>query len=458
LNLTSQQWLGPKETPNGIWTHQLLIVRPDEVQTEDVGALYITGKTNEDPAIISTDMDAVIASVLATGAKVTSAALLQAPNQPISFIGDTVPKRYEDDLISYTWVRFAKNPSRPDLVAYFPMVKAAVAAMDAITEFTMMKVQKKQYSKPVSRFYISGASKRGGVTWLTAAFEGSKPESQRRIIGAAPIIYDFVNITHVLPRMYQLYNGWSFAFEPYRQNNLMQLIGTPALDILASVIDPLYPPYLAGIANIEKFVVTASDDEFMVTDSDQLWWHLMPFPKLRYIAPNASHGLDGAQVEVFSAIANHMKAIIEGRPRPHIDWRFTSDGSLVVESDQEPKKVHIYRAQTIPTEPYRRDFRRFKANIPGGCLPPAEPMNVRRCSNPVNWESKPVEGDYNPQTKTFVYKYQEMPDPQFDGWVGFYFMLEFPGGQNYTTQAVVLPDELPFAPCGSGEACFGTLV
>lgn len=68
-------------------------------------------------------------------------------------------------LISRTWKAFLENTSDPYILLRMPMTKAAVRAMDAITDFCeeMGRAQ-------IKKFMIAGASKRGWTTWTTVSF------------------------------------------------------------------------------------------------------------------------------------------------------------------------------------------------------------------------------------------------------------------------------------------------
>lgn len=187
LNMTSQKWRNEEEVNYSVWTHQLLIIRPEEIDFNDLAAVYITGGYNENPRVPSTkDIDVIAASIIALSSRVTTAVLFQIPNQAIVFNKDPELKhRAEDDAVSWTWKEFIEDPSRPDRVLYLPMVKAAVRALDTVTAYSQALASRGQWSHVIERFYIAGASKRGATTWLTAAVEGMKSEKDRRVIGAA---------------------------------------------------------------------------------------------------------------------------------------------------------------------------------------------------------------------------------------------------------------------------------
>jgi PhoPQ-activated pathogenicity-related protein len=59
---------------------------------------------------------------------------------------------------------FIDNPDDPSILLRLPMTKAAVKAMDTVTDFT----QKRGYAS-IKKFMVAGASKRGWTTWTTVS-------------------------------------------------------------------------------------------------------------------------------------------------------------------------------------------------------------------------------------------------------------------------------------------------
>ena len=107
--------------------------------------MYITGNDNTDPfpTTASPSEDVLLPAVLAQATGTVGATLFQVPNQPLVFSDDkTRARRSEDSLVGYSWHRFldAIKVGEPDpdaeMIILLPMAKAAMAAMDAITEFT----------------------------------------------------------------------------------------------------------------------------------------------------------------------------------------------------------------------------------------------------------------------------------------------------------------------------------
>ena len=153
LLLTSQRWHGIA------WHHALTVIVPQDDQ-DDGALLFITGGKNKDgmPVKRSHDDEFIDAmSQIALKNAATVAIVWQVPNQPL--FDDLT----EDALISYTLHQF-ENDTDYTWPLLFPMVISAVRAMDAVQDFSGKKLD-----HTISRFVVSGGSKRGWTTWLTRA-------------------------------------------------------------------------------------------------------------------------------------------------------------------------------------------------------------------------------------------------------------------------------------------------
>jgi PhoPQ-activated pathogenicity-related protein len=128
----------------------------------------------------------------------------------------TVRSRTEDAVIAFTWRHFI-NGSSPYWLLRMPMTKAVVKAMDTVQTFVKTKFPN---ITPIQQFVVAGASKRGWTTWTTMAVD-------KRVAAAAPIVMPIANMVPNLNHQYNVYGGWSFALDDYRDEGLMGFLNTP---------------------------------------------------------------------------------------------------------------------------------------------------------------------------------------------------------------------------------------
>src|SRR5690606_32374686 len=95
-------------------------------------------------------------------------ALGGVPSEPLTFTDET-SSRTEDEIIAYSFDKFFNgigepgNETWPVLAA---MTKSAVKAMDTVQEFVPQTL-----GVSIDDFLVTGYSKRGWTTWLTAAVD-----------------------------------------------------------------------------------------------------------------------------------------------------------------------------------------------------------------------------------------------------------------------------------------------
>lgn len=149
---------------------------------------------NSVPTLQSEDILVCAALAVTTGTIVGS--LFQIPNEHTTFSSDPIAKsRTEDSIIAYTWDHFLNDPTQPNWLVRFPMVKASLRAMDAISEFAANKYPEAGYT--LDYYAVSGASKRGWTTWLVGAVDPT------RVMLIVPIVLDAVNFVKVEHHQYR---------------------------------------------------------------------------------------------------------------------------------------------------------------------------------------------------------------------------------------------------------------
>jgi PhoPQ-activated pathogenicity-related protein len=355
LDMTSQTWRSKDEVDRTHWKHWLTIVKPANADG-DKALLWINGGSNGRPAPDSPDkMLAGIA--LAAGAVVAD--LRMVPNEPLVFPDGGRP-RSEDAIIAYTFSKWLAtgDDTWPLLL---PMAKSAVRGMDTVQKFLR-------------------APDNGGL-----------------------------DIKHFVVSGF-----YSQAIEDYGEMDIFSRLDTPEGQKLVAVVDPY--EYRDRYANIPKFLINSSGDQFFLPDSAQFYFHDLPGEKyLRYV-PNTDHGLGGSDAP--QSLLVFFQSVLKNAPRPKFSWSVRDDGSIEVHTVTEPKEVKLWQA----TNPKARDFR---LQIIG----PAWKSSDLAASSPNKYIARVLEPD--------------------EGWTAFFAELTFDSGgpipYKFTTEVHVVPDTLPFA-------------
>ncbi|MCC6144535.1 MAG: PhoPQ-activated pathogenicity, partial [Candidatus Hydrogenedentes bacterium] len=193
LHMDSQTWLTASEVDRTVWEHEIVVTVPDTV-SHDTAHLHIDGGSTT--TVTTNNITELTAMAVETESIV--ARLRQVPNQPLTFV-DGVP-RTEDSLIAYGWDQFLRG-GREEWLARFPMTKAAVRAMDAVSDFVATQFGG---ALAVNSFVVSGASKRGWTAWTTAAVDP-------RVVAVAPMVIDLLNLNPSFTHHYAALGYWAPA-------------------------------------------------------------------------------------------------------------------------------------------------------------------------------------------------------------------------------------------------------
>ena len=399
IDLTSQRWL-EQEVEQPLWKHWLVVITPATI-TSDVALLYIGGGRNDrNPPAAAAPWQVQIARDTGT----VVAELRLVPNQPVVFKNDPARKpRTEDDFIAYTWNHFLRTGDER-WPARLPMTKSAVRAMDTLTAFTASAAGG---GRPVNRFVVSGASKRGWTSWATAAVD-------TRVVALAPAVIDLLNVEPSFVHHYRAYGRYSDAVDDYVQQGIMDWMGTPQFRALMKIEEPYeYRDRLT----MPKLLLNSAGDQFFLPDSSQFYFDQLRGEKhLRYV-PNTDHSLSKSDaIETLSAF---YASVVKGTPRPEFAWTFEKDGSIKVVAKARPDAVTLWQATNV-------DARDFRLDTIGATYQSA-PLTA---SGPNTWIAR-------------------VPKPA-KGWTAFFVELSFPTGGRYplkfTTAVRVVPDTLPFDP------------
>ena len=396
LDMTSQSWRSASEVDRPLWRHWVTIIKPATVKST-TGFLFITGGSNNAKPPAAPDPNL---RNLAVHTQSIVTELRMVPNQPLTFAGET-KGRVEDSLIAYSWDKFLRGGDEL-WPARLPMTKSAVRAMDTITAFCATDQAGRA---TVNRFVVSGASKRGWTTWTTAAVD-------KRVAAIVPMVIDLLHIEPSFQHHWRAYGFWAPAIGDYQSMKIVDWSGTPEYRKLMRIEEPYeYRDRLT----MPKFMINATGDQFFLPDSSQFYWSNLKGEKyIRYV-PNADHSLRNSDAS--QSLEAFYNAIVTGRTRPKMSWKFEKDGSIQVKTDGKPTVVKLWQAMN----PEARDFRLEK-------IGPA-------------WKESAV-----PERSRGTY-HAKVTSPS-KGWTAFFLELTIPSGGPYpykfTSGVRVIPDTLPF--------------
>ncbi|MCL4220746.1 MAG: hypothetical protein KJZ65_05205 [Phycisphaerales bacterium] len=395
VNLTSQTWRTREEVSHPQWTHWVRICVPEK-RRNNLGLLVISGGSRRERAPDPVDS---LGAVLAEQTGSVVIVLPNVPNQPMVVDG-TSEGRYEDDLIAESWMN-AQRTGDTGWVLQLPMVQSAVAAMDAAEG-----VLRERGLEPLDGFIVTGASKRGWTTWLTAAVDP-------RVRAIMPIVFDMLNMKEAMPHHLAAYGFWAPSLHDYAVRSIPEAMMRGENDVLRSIVDPwLYRQRFT----MPKFILNAAGDEYFLPDTAQFYIGDLPgLTRLRYV-PNADHGLTGHPGAIASLIAFH-EAVAGGVEIPELVWQ-VADGDLIVRTSRAPTRITAWNADN----PKARDFR-------------VEAIGEV-------WKPLPISPDQQGEYRVVL----TAPEQGWRAWmVDAEFVVE---GQNqrlvFSTPVWVVPDTLPF--------------
>lgn len=481
LNMTSQRWLtdadfAPNSDIKSIWWHYLTVIVPNEVRYPNNGTLWITGGSVTDGAPSADMEDIVTAAALAMETGVITGSLFQIPNEHMIFSADPLQKsRTEDAVIAFTWDHFLNNPTQPEWLVRFPMVKASLRAMDAMKEFCQQKLPELETS--LDYFGVSGASKRGWTTWLVGAVD------PKRVMAIVPIVLDAINFAKVEHHEFRSYGNWSWALSDYADMNIMTRMDDPNMDLLQQMEDPYY---FKERLTMPKLVVNAVLDEFQQPDDTRYWWNDMPSPKHFIMTPNAEHSEATGIAEIAPAIIAYLGHLLKKEAVPEFTWKISPTTGEIVATLNAQGQVHeanVWYAYSCGTNPVdgvqRRDFRIAFLDNPCKCGIYAEGY----CANLKSFWNKQT---LNQTVVNGRRTYSAKLDAPTDGrWVAYFIEVTYNkakvpphstedvsvsrpniippiphdlvGRLMFTTEVSVWPQTFPYADC-SGAACGNGLV
>ena len=307
IDLISQTWHDIK------WDHKIQVFVPKGAKPQTTMVLWNQGGT---PNALS----GVMGLSIAERVKAPVAFLYGVPKQPL-FGGKT-----EDALIAETFVKYleTKDGSWPLL---FAMVKSVVSAMTSLQEFA-----KKEWDYEVKSFVITGASKRGWTTWLTAA------TGDKRVKAIAPLVIDTLNMPVQMKNQVAAFGKPSEMIKDYVERKLIPIPDTTEAKKLWLMIDPwVYREKLT----MPKMIINGANDPYWPLDALNLYWDDLKGDKWVLYVPNAGHDLrerdkDGKPELLPMRAVNTLSAFarcqIFDKPMPGMSWKYSTRSGRSSES------------------------------------------------------------------------------------------------------------------------------
>jgi PhoPQ-activated pathogenicity-related protein len=329
--LISQTW---RDIP---WKHQLFVFRPAKIDAGSRQALlfidggrwkpeYEDAEPNEPPR------HAQIFTRLADSIRAPVAVVRQVPFQPLW-------ERKEDQLIAYTFDSYLRTGD-PEWPLLLPMAKSAARAMDAVQELV-----RERWQIPIEHFTVTGASKRGWTSWLTAAVDP-------RVTSLAPMVIDMLNMPAQVELQRDTFGELSEEVQDYSN---IGLPGRMDSDLGRKLVDIVDPYSYRGTLLQPKLIVLGTNDRYWPLDALKLYWNDLREPKRVLYVANQGHGLKDVD-RVIGGLSALFRYSARGQPMPELHWSWSESSTgrleLRVQPDRQPRRLLAWRASS-PT----RDFR-----------------------------------------------------------------------------------------------------
>lgn len=380
--MISQSW-----SPGGLvqpaqWQHHVDMYLPAHPVKSHHALIVVNNGTNYPNGVIKAEQrNEFSPEMLVSIARATKTIVISVsniPNQYLTYGTDNKPLK-EDDSVARSWSLFMDNPAlRTRASVHIPMATAVSQAI---------RVAKHELkAQGITRFIVTGASKRGWSSWLTFI---SDPD----VDAVVPFVIDLLDTRAALTHMYRTYGGnWPIVFYPYYQQGIDKAINTSAFQELMKIEDPMQ--YLAAGQSTQlnkvKYIVNASGDDFYAPDNARFYYDALPGEKSLRVVPNTNH--NGILKHVERTLVTFVNRFMKNKPLPQLTVKLKGD-ALSVTFSEKPVTVKRWTA----SNPEARDFR-YACDIQYQgikvALPNHGPISLSLSSPNSGWQATFVEATF----------------------------------------------------------------
>ncbi len=309
IELASQTWRGID------WKHRMRVLVPKKAERPE--ALVMVTGSGDGAEELS------FCAELSRLTGMAAAILHDVPNQPL------FSNLYEDALMAYTFAMFIES-GQHDWPLLFPMVKSVIKAMDYLDCFLEGLIGAKE------SYIVTGASKRGWTSWLTAAIDG-------RVKGVAPMVYDNLNIPSQMRHQIECYGSYSEQISDYTKIGLLEKLDTEAGKSLVEAIDPYV--YREKIV-LPKLIINGTNDRFWTIDSLNLYYGDLLGEKSVLYVPNSGHALEDRR-RVLNSLAAFALGVSGRSPMPKVGTKYIGDFEIEVETNNKSLHCDVWFATSM---------------------------------------------------------------------------------------------------------------
>jgi len=219
---------------------------------------------------------------------------------------------------------------------------------------------------------ISGASKRGWTSWLTAA------TGDKRVKAIAPLVIDTLNMPAQAKNQVNAFGKPSEMIKDYVERKLIPIPDTAEAKKLWLMIDPWV--YREKIT-VPKMIINGANDPYWPLDALNSYWDDLKGDKWILYVPNAGHDLrerdkDGKPELLPMRAVNTLSAFchcqIFDKKMPKLTWEYTElKNHLAVKPglDGGAKAYYLWEAEAGTRDFRKSRWDRMGENIVGAAAP-----------------------------------------------------------------------------------------